>query len=85
LHDDSVSLKLCAIMYIKVVCSLLGISQASEFYMPIFRNTLSVPYSYPPMKVTQTECSETSGHKIRTPGNYPEESINHSEHNENLK
>ena len=27
------------------------------------------------MKVEQTECSETSAHKIQTPGNYPEESI----------
>jgi len=26
-----------------------------------------------PMKVEQTECSETSAHKIQTPGNYPEE------------
>jgi hypothetical protein len=28
-----------------VVCFLLGNSQASEFYMPTFRNTLSVPSS----------------------------------------
>jgi len=33
----------------------------------------------------QTECSETSAYKIRTPGNYPEESIQHSEHGESLK
>ena len=26
------------------------------------------------MKMEQTECSETSAYKIRTPGNYPEES-----------
>ena len=32
-----------------------------------------------------TECSETSAYKIRTPGNYPEESIQHSEHGESLK
>jgi hypothetical protein len=25
----------------------------------------------------QTECSETSAHKIQTPGNYPEENIQH--------
>ena len=25
----------------------------------------------------QTECSETSAYKIQTPGNYPEESIQH--------
>jgi len=33
----------------------------------------------------QTECSETSACKIQTPGNYPEESIQHTEHGESLK
>ena len=33
----------------------------------------------------QTECSETSAYKIQTPGNYPEDSIQHSEHGEVLK
>ena len=32
-----------------------------------------------------TECSETSAYKIQTPGKYPEESIQHSEHGESLK
>jgi len=32
-----------------------------------------------------TECSETSAHKIQTPGNYPEENIQHTEHGESLK
>jgi hypothetical protein len=32
-----------------------------------------------------TECSETSTYKIQTPGNYPEELIQHSEHGESLK
>ena len=36
------------------------------------------------MKMEQTECSETSAYKIQTPGNYPEESIQHSEHSESL-
>jgi len=31
------------------------------------------------------QCSETSAYKIQTPGNYPEERIQHSEHGENLK
>jgi len=31
--------------------------------------------TYLPMKMEQTECSETSAYKIQTPGNYPEESI----------
>jgi hypothetical protein len=32
-----------------------------------------------------TECSETSSYKIQTPGHYPEESTQHSEHGESLK
>jgi hypothetical protein len=30
-------------------------------------------------------CSETSVYKIQTPGNYPEENIQHTEHGESLK
>ena len=37
------------------------------------------------MKMEQTECSETSAYKIQTPGNYPEESKQNSEHGESLK
>ena len=32
----------------------------------------------------QKECSETSAYKIQTPENYPEESIQQSEHSESL-
>jgi hypothetical protein len=42
-------------------------------------------YTYPPMKIKQTECSETSAYKIQTLGNYAEESIKYSEHSERLK
>jgi len=42
-------------------------------------------YTYMPMKMEQIECFETSAYKIQTPGNYPEESIQHSEHGESLK
>ena len=41
--------------------------------------------TYQPMKMEQSECSETLAYKIQTPGNYPEESIQHSEHGESLK
>ena len=34
--------------------------------------------NYLPMKMEQTECSETSAYKIQTPGNYPKGSIQHS-------
>jgi hypothetical protein len=37
------------------------------------------------MKMEQIECSETSVYKIQTPGNYPEENIQHTEHGESLK
>ena len=40
---------------------------------------------YLPMKMEQTECSETSAYKIQTPGNYPEKNIQHIEHGESLK
>jgi len=52
------------------VCFLLGDSPASEFYMPTFRNTHSTR-TYLPMKMEQTECSETSAYKIQTPGELP--------------
>ena len=61
--------------------------------MPTFRNTLfhlhrQVDVSthiYLPMKMEQTQCSETSAYKFQTPGNYPKESIQHTEHDESLK
>jgi len=37
------------------------------------------------MKMGQTECSETSAYKIQTSGNYPEESIQHSEQGEKFE
>ena len=33
----------------------------------------------------ETECFETLAYKIRKPGNYAEENIQHSEHGESLK
>jgi len=38
-----------------------------------------------PMKMEQTECSETSAYKIQTPGNYPEGNMQQTEHGESLK
>ena len=62
-----------------VVCFLLGNSQASEFYILTFQNTL--------FHLHRQVVVETSAYKIQTPGNYPEESIlaQHSEHGESLK
>ena len=42
-------------------------------------------HTYPPMKMEQTECSETSAHTIQMPENYPEEIVQHSEHGKSLK
>ena len=77
-----------------VVCFLPGNSLTSEFYVPTFRNThlfhlhrrLDMNSSYlPTYEEEQTACSETSAYEIRTPGNYPEESSQHSEHGESFK
>jgi len=41
--------------------------------------------SYLPVYEDRTECSKTLAYKIQMPGNYPEESIQHSEHRESFK
>jgi len=46
----------------------------SHIKTPTFSN-LVILHTYPPMKMEQTECSETSAYKIQTLGNYPEGSI----------
>ena len=43
------------------------------------------PHTYLPIKMEQTECFETLAYKLQMPGNYPEESIQHTEHCESLK
>ena len=57
--------------------------QVGEFYVPTFRNALSVPSSQASRWIIihllayegGTEWSETSAYNIQTPGNYPEENI----------
>ena len=57
------------------------ISPASDYGLPTFRNTLSVPSSkagcevlhIQPLKMEQIECSETSANHNQTPGKYPKE------------
>jgi len=46
-------------------------------------SNLVLLHTYTPTKME--ECSETSEYKTQTLGNYPEESIQHSEHGESLK
>jgi hypothetical protein len=42
-------------------------------------------HTYPPLKMEQIQCSETSAYKIQTPGNYPKDNILHQQHSESLK
>ena len=61
---------------------------SSQTFSRINSPTASTPvilHNYPPVKMEQTGCSETSAYKIQTPGNYPEESIQHSEQGESSK
>jgi hypothetical protein len=44
---------------------------------------LVILHTHLPMKMEETECSETT-YKIQTPGNYPKESIQHSQYGESL-
>jgi hypothetical protein len=39
----------------------------------------------PLMKMEHTECSETSAHKIQTPGNQPKEIMQNAEDGESFK
>jgi hypothetical protein len=65
---------------------------AQAYFEPTFSciNTLTIlkPSYYSSYLLAYedgTECSETSAYKIQTPGNYPEETIQHSQHGESLK
>jgi len=77
-----------------VVCFLLGNSPVSKILyadvsehclLHLHRRVGMILHTFPPMKMEKTECSETSAYKIQTPGNYPEENIQHTEHGESLK
>jgi hypothetical protein len=46
---------------------------------------VAILHIYLPMKMERTGCSETSACKFQTPGNYPEESLQHTEHGESLE
>jgi len=39
------------------------------------KNLKKILHTHLPMKMEQTECSETSAYKFQTPGNYAEENI----------
>jgi hypothetical protein len=69
---------------VRVVSSLLGVSPASEFCIPTFRNHLSVPSSTA-LKVEQIDGSETSACKNQTPGIHPKDYSQYSKHGKRLK
>jgi hypothetical protein len=75
-HPYPVTLLLIGLSYFQAKPSLIWIPQ-------LFSN-LVIIYLLP-WKMEQTECSETSAYKIQTPGNYPEENLQHTEHGESLK
>jgi hypothetical protein len=63
-----------------------GYFRAKPF--PVYTPTVLKPsslYTHLPAYEDGTEYSETSAYKIQTPRNYPEESIQHSEHGESLQ
>jgi len=60
-----------------------GIWQCVTEFPVLQRSVL--PSSFRGSRRFRTLCSETSAYKIQTPGNYPEESIQHSEHSGSLK
>ena len=62
----------------------LMLLRAKPFPVP-FLILVHSTHTYLPMKMEQTECSETSAYKLQTPGNYPKESIQHTERGESLK
>jgi hypothetical protein len=77
-----------------VVYVLLGISPASICSLPTLRNHVSVPSSkagsrltvyFQSLKMELIHGSETSANYILTPGKYPKEHIQHSNHGESLK
>jgi hypothetical protein len=72
----------------KVLARKFSSQFLSQIFSRINTPTLSTPvilHTYLPIKMEQTECFEKLAYKIQTPGNYPEESIQHSEIGESLK
>ena len=77
---------------LNIVYFLLGISPASNCSWPTFRNPVSVPSSKvgctlytQPLKMEVIQGSEMSANYNLTPGKYPKENIQYSNHGESLK
>jgi len=78
---------LCADVSEYSVCSIFvsGVSRKDN-QDEVYPSNL-VPVILPACTICEdgAECSETSAHKIQTPGNRPKERIQHSEQGESLK
>jgi len=75
-------------LYSSFVCILLGISPASDYGLPTFRNTICSVFKgwmIQPLKMEQIECSETLANHNQTPGKYLKEYRQDSKHGESLK
>ena len=68
----------------KGLAQKLSNQSSSRINTPKF-STPDFLHTYPLIKMEQTECPEMSAYKIQKLGNYPEESTQHSEHDESLK
>jgi len=67
------------------ICTGEGLAQKSLGQTFTCRNTQAISSQLfflftRPMKMEQTQCSETSTHNIQTPGSHPKERIQHSKH-----
>jgi hypothetical protein len=60
------------------------VSEQFVFHLHRRIGVKKILHTYPPMKMG-TVCLETSAYNIQTPGNYPEESIQHSKQGESFK
>ena len=67
------------------MCYSLWYNAPLLYNTPTFPNLIHSSHNRLPVKMGQTECSETSAHKIQTLGNNPEESIQYLEHGKILK
>jgi hypothetical protein len=59
---------------LKFICRRIGTLFLFHLHRQVDESRMST-HIYLPMKMEQTECSETSEYKLQTPRNYPKESI----------
>ena len=68
-----------AVFWVISLCPNFMCQRFGTLYSIYIRGQVFI-HTFPPMKMELTECSETLAYTIQTPGNYPEDSIKHSEH-----